>query len=142
MVYLPGGKSARVYPPTELVVVWRLKLVSGFVATTLAPTIAACVESTTLPFISPSSACAWALAGASKAARIQNTKTERLFWTHNHCSPRLMLTPRCLARMHRHPSGTPIPDDYSPSNENVIKTSPTASDTCCLPWLRKLMGPA
>ena len=42
MVYAPGGKSARVYPPAELVAVWRLKLVSGFVATTLAPTIAAC----------------------------------------------------------------------------------------------------
>lgn len=37
MVYLPGGKSTRVYPPTELVVVWRLKLVSGFVATDSGP---------------------------------------------------------------------------------------------------------
>src|SRR5579864_5663218 len=31
---------------------------------------------------------------------------------------------------------------YSPSSEKVIKTSPTANDTCCLPWLRKLIGPA
>jgi hypothetical protein len=29
---------------------------------------------------------------------------------------------------------------YSPSSENVIRTSPVASETCCLPLLRKLMG--
>src|SRR5689334_21387129 len=63
MVYVPGGRADRVYTPSLLVTVSRVKPVPWSCAITVAPATADLLVSVTLPLIVPCRSCARALQG-------------------------------------------------------------------------------